>query len=311
LSNRREFIKGIIAGGAVLALNTIPFRLFSDSEKEVTKITILHTNDTHSRIEPFPVDDKRFPGMGGFAQRAAYINKVRSEEKNVLVFDAGDTFQGTPYFNKYGGELEFKLMTAMGYDAATMGNHELDNGIEGFKKQLKFTGFPFVVSNYDFSETVLNGQIKKYTTFKHENIKIGVFGLGIELDGLISEKHIGKIRYLDPVSVTKEIESTLKEREKCDLIICLSHLGYSYSNGKISDIDIAKNSTYVDMIIGGHTHTFLEEADKISNRINQDVLVVQVGHSGVKIGRIDYYFNKRTKKIARTNNNVFLIKNQV
>jgi len=138
--NRRKFIKNALTGSAILAIGLEHQQLFASDN--IQKLTILHTNDVHSRIDPFPADDVRYAGMGGVAPRAALIKKIRAEEEHVLLFDAGDVFQGTPYFNFYGGEPELKLMSTMGYDAGTMGNHDFDNGVEGFLKQIHHANFP-------------------------------------------------------------------------------------------------------------------------------------------------------------------------
>jgi 5'-nucleotidase len=174
---RREFIQKTAAGSALMLSG---LSLSSFAAPEVKKITILHTNDTHSHIDPFPVDDPKYPNMGGVARRATMVEQIRRENPNTLLLDAGDIFQGTPYFNYYGGELEFKLMSMLQYDLATMGNHDFDNGIDGFYAQLPHAKFDFVSANYDFKNTVLNGIVKPYKIFVKDGIKIGIFGLGIE-----------------------------------------------------------------------------------------------------------------------------------
>ncbi|MFD2161104.1 bifunctional metallophosphatase/5'-nucleotidase [Paradesertivirga mongoliensis] len=294
--NRRNFLQGTVAGSVLFALGLNSESLYAASD--FVKLTILHTNDVHSRIDPFPLDDEKFPGRGGVAPRSALINKIRQQEKNVLLFDAGDLFQGSPYFNYYGGELEMKLMSKMGYDAGTMGNHEFDNGIEGFHKQLPHASFPFLTSNYDFTDTILRGKTKDYQVFKKDGLKVGVFGLCIELSGIVNKEQYGNTRYLDPLKKALEIESFLKKEEKCDLVICLSHLGYDYRNNKISDKVIAKNTHYIDLIIGGHTHTFLDVPDSVKNLNGNETLINQVGYGGVNLGRLDFVFerDRRGKK---------------
>ena len=263
----------------------------------VDKLVILHSNDVHSRIDPFPDNDKKFPGMGGMANKAAIIKKIRSEEDNVLLLDAGDIFQGTPYFNFYGGELEMKLMSEMQYDAGTMGNHDFDAGIDGFVKQLPHATFPILVANYDFTGTALENKIEQYKIFQKKNIKVGVFGLGIELKGLVPEKLYEKIQYLDPVEKAKEMVAILRDKEKCDYIICLSHLGYQYKDDKISDVKLAAQTEGIDLILGGHTHTFLDAPVIYKNFADKEVLINQVGWAGVWLGRVDIFFEKkRTKK---------------
>jgi len=302
MQNRRTFIRNLGAGGLGVFILNSPMQAFA--KNELIQLTILHTNDFHSHIDPFPKDAARNAGEGGMAKRAAMIQQIRDEQKNVLVFDAGDIFQGTPYFNYFKGELELKLMTEMGYDAATIGNHDFDNGIEGLNSQLKNAGFPFINSNYDFSGTLLEGKVLPYKIFKKQGIKIGVYGLGIELEGLVSKQNYGKIKYLDPLEHALKMEKFLKEEKKTDLIVCLSHLGYAYKENKISDLNIAAETYHTDLVIGGHTHTFLKKPDTVTNKSGQPVLVNQVGFAGLILGRIDYFFEKEGKKQTHTDGNI-------
>jgi 5'-nucleotidase len=300
---RREFIKNTAATTSLLTFGGLSLTSFNSVEN-IKKITILHTNDTHSHIDPFPTDDPKSPNQGGAARRATIIEKIRSEEENVLLLDAGDIFQGTPYFNYYGGELEFKLMSMMQYDLATLGNHDFDNGIDGFYSQLPHAKFDFVSANYDFKNTILDGIVKPYKTFKKAGLKIGVFGLGVELDGLVDKKLYKETVYNNPIDITKDIVRQLKEVEKCDLIICLSHLGFKYKNEpeKICDILLAQQTKDIDLIIGGHTHTFLDKPVIEKNSEEKDVLINQVGCYGINLGRIDFYFSKNEKYINQTKN---------
>lgn len=288
---RRDFIQKTAASSALLGFTNLSFSSIIASETK--KITILHTNDVHSHIDPFPADHPRNPNMGGASRRAALIERIRKEEEHVLVLDAGDIFQGTPYFNYYGGELEFKLMSMMQYDLATLGNHDFDNGIEGFYAQLPHAKFDFVSANYDFKNTVLDGIVKPYKIFNKNGIKIGIFGLGIELDGLVDKKAYKETVYHDPIAVAQEMTKILKEEQKCELIICLSHLGFAYKNdpNKVSDINLAKKTKHIDLIIGGHTHTFLDKPVVEKNTEGKDVLINQVGCYGLNLGRIDFYFS--------------------
>ena len=290
--NRRDFIRNTAAGAALLALGIGPESVYANDD--LIKLVFLHTNDVHSRIDPFPMDGGRNEGMGGVAARSALISKIRFEEKNVLLLDAGDIFQGTPYFNFYGGELEIKMMSMMGYDAGIMGNHDFDNGVEGFNKQLPHANFPILNANYDFSDTILNSKTQPYKIFKKDGLKIGVFGLGIELTGLVNKQQYGNTIYLDPLAKALEMEKFLKLDQKCDLIVCLSHLGYKYEGSKVSDLVLAKSTNYIDLIIGGHTHTFMDKPDSIRNLKGTETLVNQVGFAGINLGRIDFIFH--TKK---------------
>lgn len=292
---RREFIEKTAASATLLGLG---LSISSFKSNEIKHLTILHTNDVHSYIDPFPADHPRNPNMGGVSRRAAIIESIRKENDNVLLLDAGDIFQGTPYFNYYGGELEFKLMSMMKYDLATMGNHDFDNGIDGFYSQLHNANFDFVSANYDFKNTVLDGIVKPYKIFIKNGIKVGVFGLGVELDGLVDKKNYKETVYNNPLEITQDIVSTLRKKEKCDLVICLSHLGYQYKNepDKISDLKLAALTKDIDLIIGGHTHTFLDKPTIVKNLDNQDVLVNQVGCYGINLGRIDFYFDTDKSK---------------
>ena len=291
---RRKFIKQTTAS---LALASVGGLTFKSCETKPKHITILHTNDTHSQIEPFDISHHKFANKGGVARRASLLQKVRKENPNTLLLDAGDIFQGTPYFNYFGGEIEFKLMSLLKYDAATMGNHDFDNSIEGFHHQLPNANFDFVCANYDFKNTILNTLVKPYKIFFKDGIKIGVFGLGIELQNLVSPELFKETTYLDPIEITKDITRELKENENCDLIICLSHLGYHYKNTqKVSDLKLAAATKDIDLIIGGHTHTFLPKPTLVKNVNNETVIVNQVGAYGVNLGRIDFYFDNQSNK---------------
>lgn len=216
MQNRREFIRRAAAGTALLSLAGLPFDVFS--KNELVKIVVLHTNDVHSRIEPFANDDPKYPGLGGVAQRAFLINQIRNAEKNVLLLDAGDIFQGTPYFNLYGGELEMKLMSEMGYDASAIGNHDFDNGVDGLSKQLVNANFPLLCANYDFSKTSMSGKTQPYKIFEKENIRIGVFGLGIELKGLVDARMYKETLYIDPLQKAAEFSNHLKKEKSAILL---------------------------------------------------------------------------------------------
>ena len=286
-------------------LTTGMYPLFgAPSEPEITQLTILHTNDVHSRIDPFPMDGSRNEGLGGVAKRASLIKKIRAEQKNVLLLDAGDIFQGTPYFNFFGGELEIKLMSEMGYDAGTIGNHDFDGGIDGLDKQLQFANFPLLSANYDFSDNILNGKIKEYKIFYKGGIKIGVFGLGIELKGLVPAALHKNTIYNDPIIAAQKISTLLKEKEKCDFVICLSHLGYKYEENIVSDRVLATSTSNIDLIIGGHTHTFMREPEKLKNKEGNVVVINQVGWAGIMLGRFDVYFEKNKKGTCVTCQNM-------
>jgi 5'-nucleotidase len=289
--NRRKFITDTTCAGMLVATRGFNLAAFGQNA-DIIKLTILHTNDVHSRVEPFPMDGSRNQGLGGAARRASVIKNIREKEDHVLLLDAGDIFQGTPYFNFFGGELELKLMSSMGYDGATMGNHDFDAGIEGFDKQLVHANFPFIISNYDVSDTVLHGKTLPYKIYKKGGLKIGVFGLGIELEGLVPTTLYGATRYLDPLISARKMATILKLEMGCDYVVCLSHLGYKYQDQKVSDTILARETEHIDLIIGGHTHTFLDKPERLANRSGQAVFITQVGWAGIMLGRIDVYFEK-------------------
>lgn len=293
---RRHFLKKI-KFSSIYGL-TLPYFINDDYfDNGLKKITVLHTNDVHSHIDPFPKNDPLNPSGGGVIARANLINQVKKDNPHTLVLDAGDVFQGTPYFNFFGGELELKLMSKMGYNASTLGNHEFDNGMEKLSKVLKHANFSFLNSNYTLKNTPLENKIKSHEIFNINGIKIGVFGLGIELEGLVEKKLYKGIKYLNPIEISKDISDDLKYNHNCDLIICLSHLGFSYSKDKniMCDLILAKQTKNIDLIIGGHTHTFLDEPVKVKNLENKDVIINQVGCFGINLGKIDFYFSENNK----------------
>lgn len=285
--HRRYFLKNTLLAGGSAALVGHPLGNSLLAATGTTRLTILHTNDVHSRLEPFPMDGGRNQGQGGVAARAALIRQIRQENEHVLLLDAGDIFQGTPFFNMYLGEPEIKAMSAMGYDACTMGNHDFDAGVENFARQMRHATFDCIVSNYDFTNTPLAGKVLSHKIFKKGPLKIGVFGLGIKLKGLVPENLYGATRYLDPLEKANEMAHFLKREKRCDMVICLSHLGYKYNNDTISDVVLAAQSRHIDLIVGGHTHTFLDVPTVVNDLEGKPVLVNQVGFAGLRLGRID------------------------
>jgi 5'-nucleotidase len=286
---RRTFITKLSQSALMIGLTPLDFG------RNTTKVTILHTNDVHSRLDPFPMDGSRNQGKGGVARRAALIESIREENPNTLLFDSGDIFQGTPYFNLFGGAPEIQAMTLMKYDAATLGNHDFDGGMDGFVKQLSFADFPFLIANYNLEDTPLFGKTQPFKIFKKGGVKIGVFGLGIELKGLVPQNLYGNTQYLDPIKKSEEVAGELRYDHGCDYVICLSHLGYRYNENKISDIELAKLSKDIDLILGGHTHTFMKEPEIVTNKNGEPVIIHQAGWGGILLGRVDLYFEKNKK----------------
>jgi 5'-nucleotidase len=253
--------------------------------------TILHTNDVHSRLDPFPADAGSNAGRGGVAARAALIRRIRSEEAHVLLLDAGDIFQGTPYFNMFKGEPEIRAMSQMGYDAGVMGNHDFDAGIGNFADQMAAHGrFPIVMCNYDFTGSPMQNRYVPRLIIRKGGLRIGITGVGIELDGLVPEQLCGGTKYLDPISNAAREAEYLKKKKGCDLVICLSHLGDQYKENKVSDEILARETENIDLIIGGHTHRFFDAPRSYVNKSGGKTVVNQVGWGGLRMGRLDYVF---------------------
>lgn len=242
-------------------------------------LTILHTNDTHSQVEPLEAG-KRDAHCAGYARRMGYIAQERVNDPQLLLFDAGDFCQGTPYFNFYHGRIEIDAMNRMGYDAITLGNHEFDNGVDTLAVVLRDAEFDVVCANYDVTNSPLQGIVKPYTILRRGGLKIGVFGLGVNPEGLIAEHNFYPLQYLEPIEVAQKTADLLKQQKHCDLVVCLSHMG-THSN----DIELAKASRNIDIIIGGHTHKIVENLH-IPNMDGDSVLLAQTGKAGARIGKI-------------------------
>lgn len=294
---RRTFIRKSSFGGLLLSTGIWPVDQQS-TQSELAKLTILHTNDWHSRIDPFDDDGGRNANLGGAVRRANLIQSIREKENNLLLLDSGDIFQGTPYFNFFKGELEFKIMSEMGYDFATIGNHDFDVGLDGLHRQLPHADFKFLASNYDFNDTILSDSTQPHAVVRKNGIKVGLFGLGIKLDGLVPESLYGNTRYLDPQTTARQTAYFLRHERKCDMVICLSHLGYRYRSSKIDDRKLAAGSTDIDLILGGHTHTFMKKPEVIKNVDGKDVVINQVGWAGILLGRLDLFLDRQNGKIC-------------
>lgn len=253
------------------------------------KLTILHTNDIHSRIEPIAPDspDTRSADKGGLLRVAAYVEQVRKESPNVLVFDSGDFSQGTPYYNLFKGEVEIQLMNAIGYDAITIGNHEFDFGMENMAHLFKMAHFPVVCANYEVKGSLLDGLVTPYTIIKKYGLKIGVLGVGTQLSGMVQTHNYEGVVYHEPYEAANNAAAELKKKG-CDIVICLSHLGYTpRTEGAISDQELAKRTRNIDLILGGHSHTFMKEPALYQNLDGKDVTIYQVGRNGIYVARIE------------------------
>lgn len=272
----------------------ITFLLISLSVSAQKQITILHTNDTHSRIEPMPLSDSA-PNTAGAARRLAYIDKIRKENKNTILLDAGDFVQGTPYFNLFKGRVETQVMNTIKYDAGTLGNHEFDYGLDTLKRIIGELNYPIVNCNYDFSATVLKDMVKPYIILKKNGLKIGILGVGVDPEGMIKKDNYEGMIFNPIISSANHFAKILKIQEQCDLVICLSHIGYTSADGVPNDVELAKQSEYIDIIIGGHTHTYMSEPDVRKNLKDRDVLVYQMGKHGRYVGKIDVTLSKTSK----------------
>jgi 5'-nucleotidase len=302
MMDRRKFLGASLLGGVGIALsvNASPHFSFASSfaefaipllhpAKDETLITILHTNDLHSQIDPLPANDRN-AGKGGVARRATLVKRIRAENPNTLLIDAGDAFQGTPYFNFYKGEVEYKSMSAIGYDVVTLGNHDFDNGVEGLAAAMKFATFEFVSTNYDVRGTPIESRVKPYVVREIEGVRIGIFGLGINPEGLITPENFKGIKYYDPVKVSRGAVQVLREREHCAMVVCASHLGY-YPNPKqneLGDTQVASQVDGIDFIASGHTHTFMKEPVVTKQPAGGSTIIFQVGKSGIYLGRVDF-----------------------
>lgn len=251
------------------------------------KLVILHTNDTHSRIEPLPATDKTLPNMAGVVNRKAVIDSIRNIEDNVLLIDAGDFVQGTPYFNVFHGKVETEALNRLGYEVGTIGNHEFDNGLDAMKVFFEDLKFPIVNCNYDFSNTVLKGMVKPYVILKKKGLKIGVIGVGVDPEGLIQKDKYEGMKFNPIIESVNYYAEKLKD--KCDVIICLSHIGI------VDDRKLAEQSKYIDLIIGGHSHTFMKKPEIIKNQESKDVLVYQTGKHAAYVGKIELELEKLKK----------------
>ncbi len=288
-NTRRQFLKTLGAGaaGAYLA----PRAALAGNE---TRLVVLHTNDTHSRIDPFPMDGGRNEGMGGAARRAALVKKIRQNNDHVLLLDSGDIFQGTPYFNFFKGEIEFKTMSAMNYDVVTLGNHDFDNGVDGLVSMLPHAEFEFVSANYDVSGSPLADRVMPHTIKQMGPIKVGIFGLGIDFESLVLPALHKGVSYNDPIIAAQKQVAYLRNAG-CNLVICLSHMGYRYRNDRVSDTALAQLVPGIDLILGGHTHSFLNAPDVYNHKEGSSV-VHQVGFAGIRLGRADVVFTNDGQK---------------
>lgn len=256
------------------------------SAKGTKKITVLHTSDTHSCILPLnkSLADTLLADRGGFLRRIAMLKQERQKEPNLLLFDCGDFSQGSSYYTMFKGDVEVELMNRMHYDAATIGNHEFDFGLDNMIRLFKMAEFPIVCSNYDFGDTELKDIVKPYIVLKRQGVKIGVFALCPPLEGLVSAKNYGPLKFLDPVEVTTRMVDVLRRQEKCDVVICLSHLGWEVS--EYPDDKFISQTSGIDLVLGGHSHTYLKTLGYVTDKEGRQVPVDHEGKHAVFVGKM-------------------------
>jgi 5'-nucleotidase len=302
MTSRRDFLRASMAAGLTLSLPrtfssfsrltnySTPWAPLLYQKAGETLVTVLHTNDTHSQIDPILENDKNYAGKGGVARRATLVKRIRKENPNTLMLDAGDVMQGTPYFNFYKGEVEYRAMSLIGYDAGTLGNHEFDNGVEALSKALKHANFDIISTNYDVRGSLLENQVKTHAVKLVGGIRVGLFGMGVSPTGLITPANFNPVKYLDPVRMARGVVKLLREQEHCTLVFGMSHLGY-FPNPRedgIGDSQVAAQVDGIDFIASGHTHTFMKAPVVQKSPSGNNTVIFQVGKSGIYVGRVDF-----------------------
>ena len=256
--------------------------------KAQKQIVILHTNDTHSTIEPVSKFSKvkEAAGKAGCVRRATMVKQLREQNPDILLFDSGDFSQGSTFYTMYKGDVEAGLMNIMGYDAATIGNHEFDFGLDNLARLARQAKFPIVCSNCDFTGTPCQDVIKKYCVVVRDGVRIGVFGLTPKIEGLVMKENIAGVKYIDPIQATKEMVSVLRDKERCDIVVCLSHLGWKLAPEYIDDQVLISSTTGIDIVLGGHSHTYMKEMEWVDNAEGKSIPVDQNGKHGAFVGKI-------------------------
>lgn len=283
--NRQEFIKhGLTLSGGFFLTH---YGLANSPKGKKRTLSLFHTNDIHSRIDPFPKNHYKYGGKGGLIGLNQLYQAEKAKVEHSLLLDCGDIFQGTPYFNFFKGKVEYETMSTMKYDATTLGNHDFDNGIDGLTSTRSFRNFPIINSNYELKDSPLEEIIKRQIIIKKGDLKIGIFGLGIQLEGLVPRANFKGVVYQNPIHSANQMAKQLKKDHKCDIVVCLSHLGYAYKGSKVSDQIIAKNSEHIDVILGGHTHTFLPKPQQFLNAKKRPIIVNQAGWAALQLGQVN------------------------
>lgn len=277
----------------ILTILTIALAVTLTAAAKGRQLLILHTNDTHSCVLPLNPNlaDTMLAGRGGFLRRAAMIDQMRKEDKDLLLLDSGDFSQGSPYYTMFKGDVETELMNIMGYDAATIGNHEFDFGLENMARIFRKAKFPIVCANYDFTGTVVEGLVKPYVIIKRKGVRIGIFGLSPKLDGLVMASTCAGVRYSDPIKTANAVADKLKNEEKCDVVICLSHLGWDEAG--LNDMEMMAKTRNIDLVLGGHSHSYFKTLNHVRNLDGKDVPNDQNGKHGIFVGKITLSLEKR------------------
>ncbi len=296
---RRDFLRNVLVAGTAIQFPHLWIKN-SRANNTLFKLTILQTNDTHSRIDPFPIDGGRYQGLGGISRRKTLVNRIRRENPNTLLLDAGDVLQGTPYFNLFKGTIEYKSMTACGYNASTLGNHEFDNGVDSLAEALANAGFEIVNCNYNFGDTPLRPLINRFTIKEVGPIRVGITGVGISFADLVALKNHAGISYNPPYKVLQSVVNYLRKDLGCSMIVVLSHLGYKYGEPRPSDVEIAQKVNGIDWIVGGHTHTFMDAPETVISGKGYKTSILQVGWGGILVGKTDFFFENSRLMSFRT-----------
>lgn len=276
----------------ILTILTIVLTATITAVAKGKQLLILHTNDTHSCVIPLNSNlaDTMLAGRGGFLRRAAMIDQMRTEDKELLLLDSGDFSQGSPYYTMFKGDVETELMNIMGYDAATIGNHEFDFGLDNMARLFKKVNFPIVCANYDFTGTVVEGLVKPYVVIKRKGVKIGIFGLSPKLEGLVMASTCAGVKYLDPIKTANDIADKLKNEEKCDVVICLSHLGWDEAG--LNDMEMMAKTRNIDLVLGGHSHSYFQKLNYVRNLDGKEIPNDQNGKHGIFVGKITLNLEK-------------------
>lgn len=276
----------------ILTILTIVLTATITAAAKGKQLLILHTNDTHSCVIPLNPNlaDTMLAGRGGFLRRAAMIDQMRKEDKELLLLDSGDFSQGSPYYTMFKGDVETELMNIMGYDAATIGNHEFDFGLDNMARLFKKVNFPIVCANYDFTGTVVEGLVKPYVVIKRKGVKIGIFGLSPKLEGLVMASTCAGVKYLDPIKTANDIADKLKNEEKCDVVICLSHLGWDEAG--LNDMEMMAKTRNIDLVLGGHSHSYFQQLNYVRNLDGKEIPNDQNGKHGIFVGKITLTLEK-------------------